>query len=317
MASTRESAKVQIPESTDRRGFLGGSDMPSILGVSPWKTAYDLWEEKTAPIQLPPPEPTPAEEKRNRLLRRGKRLEPWVMEMLEEETGIFIQKKNQRYIDEEYPWMQCEVDFEFIGESGEMCNGDVKTVSPFAAGEWGEQGTDEIPVYYALQFFWGLMIKPERPLCLVGTLIGADDLRVYRVMRDNELIAEVRRQAVRFWTHNVLKKIAPPVQNISDTNKILRKLGGFLVPSTEAIQNAVVKFIEAKKKEKKAKEERDGIELQIKTYLTAQAEIAGLEKTPDKFTLLGPDNRRAILTCSLQRRSAYSVPASEFFVIRT
>lgn len=299
---------------TDRRGLLGGTDIASILGVSPWKTAYDLWEEKTAPEFLPPSEP---DEKAQKLLRRGKKLEPWVLELLEEETGIFVRKRNQRYTDEEYPWMQCEIDFEFTGDTGEECNGDIKTVSPFAAGEWGEQGTDEVPLHYACQFHWGLMIKPERPLCLVGTLIGADDLRIYEVMRDEQLIAEMRRRAVHFWTHNVLKKIAPEPQTISDTNKILFKLGGALVPGNEAIWNKVTAFKQAKKAEKEAKAHRDAMELDIKTFLTASAQIQGLEKTPERFTLLGPDGKRSVLTCNLQHRAGYTVEPTDFYVIRT
>lgn len=299
----------------DRRGFLGGTDIASIFGVSPWKTAYDLWEEKTAPVLLPPPEPTPAQEKAEARLRRGKKLEPWVMEMLEEETGIFIRKKNQRYTDPEYPWMSCEVDFEFTGEDGES-NGDIKTVSPFAAGEWGEEYSDEIPLHYALQFFWGLMIT-GRPLCLVGTLIGADDLRVYRVKRDEELIAEIRKRAVHFWTTNVLKKIAPAPTTISDTNKILFKLGGCLVPGNESVWNKVAAFKKAKEEEKAAKQKRDSLELDLKTFLTATAQIQGLEKTPERFTLLGPDGKRSVLTCNLQHRAGYTVEPSDFYVMRT
>lgn len=301
---------------TDRRGFLGSTDIPSVLGVSPWRTAYDVWQEKTAPVLLPPSELTPAQEKTEKRFRRGKRLEPWVMEMLEEEFNIFISKKNQRYTDPEYPWMQCEIDFEFVGGTGEEINGDIKTVSPFAAGEWGEEGTDEIPLQYACQFHWGLMIT-GRPQCLVGTLIGADDLRVYEVERDDELIAEMRRRAVHFWTHNVLRKIAPPPQTISDTNKILKKLGGCLVPGIEAIWNKIRELKKAKDELKQATAKKESMEFEIKTYLSAQAEIAGIEPTPRRFTLLGPDGKRSVLTLSLQHRSAYSVEASDFWVMRT
>lgn len=316
MATTREPAKVIQAELPDRRGFLGGTDIASIFGVSPWKTAYDLFEEKTAPIQLPPPEPSPAQEKSARLLRRGKKLEPWVCEMLEEETGIFIRKRNQRYTDPEYPFMQCEVDFEFTGDDGDECNGDIKTVSPFAAGEWGQEMTDEIPVHYLCQFMWGLMIT-GRPLCMVGVLIGADDLRVYRVQRDEELIAEMRKRAVHFWIVNVLKKVAPSAQTITDCNKILRKLGGFVVLGSENIWNLVAKFKAAKQSEKDAKAIRDSLEMEIKEYLAIQSQVAGYEKTPNRYTLLGPDGHRAVLTCFLQHRAGYTVEPSDFYVMRT
>ncbi|GIV50913.1 MAG: hypothetical protein KatS3mg038_1434 [Candidatus Kapaibacterium sp.] len=34
----------------DRRSFLGASDAPAILGLSPWRTAYEVWAEKTGRI---------------------------------------------------------------------------------------------------------------------------------------------------------------------------------------------------------------------------------------------------------------------------
>ncbi len=124
----------------DRRGVLGGSDIASILGVSPFRSAYEVWEEKTAEEFVPPF----VEPEREKLYRRGKRLEPWVMEMLEEEQGIKIWRRNQRYIDPEYPFMTCEIDFEYWDDEG-LNNGDIKTVSPFAAGDWGSEDTDEFP----------------------------------------------------------------------------------------------------------------------------------------------------------------------------
>ena len=30
----------------ERMSYIGGSDAPIIMGVSPWKTPYQLWEEK-------------------------------------------------------------------------------------------------------------------------------------------------------------------------------------------------------------------------------------------------------------------------------
>ena len=60
----------------DRRTFLGGTDAPAVLGVSPWMTAVDLWRLKTGRVK---PEPDP---ERDRRLERGKRLEPFICEMV-------------------------------------------------------------------------------------------------------------------------------------------------------------------------------------------------------------------------------------------
>ena len=58
------------PEKMNRKGFIGGSDIAAILGISPWKTAYELWEEKTTDWQ------EASSEQREKVLLRGKKLEP-------------------------------------------------------------------------------------------------------------------------------------------------------------------------------------------------------------------------------------------------
>ena len=48
----------------DRRGYIGSSDIAAIIGLSPFKTAYEVWEEKVADSW---------EETDNPILRRGRR----------------------------------------------------------------------------------------------------------------------------------------------------------------------------------------------------------------------------------------------------
>jgi putative phage-type endonuclease len=296
--------------SYDRRAYIGGSDIASIFGVSPWKTALDLYEEKTAETFVQPE----IEPKREKLFRRGKKLEPWIMELLEEEHGINIFQRNQRYVDDEYSWMRCEIDFEFMHDLGH-CNGEAKTVSPFAAKDWGEEGADEIPLYYCLQAMWGLMITMARPATLVAPLIGADDLRVYWVKRDEELIAEMRRRAVQFWTENVQKRIPPAPQNIADCNKLLFRFGGFACLADEQVTNDIRALKEVRKREREVQTEKGDLEMKIKRFLTVQAEVAGAKEDTKKFQIVGADNK-PMATLSLQHRAAYEVKESDFFVLR-
>lgn len=294
----------------DRRLILGGSDIASIFGVSPWKSALDLYEEKTAAEVIEPI----IEPERDKLYRRGKKLEPWVMELLEEERGIFIQKRNQRYSDAQYPWMACEIDFEYMDSEG-LCNGDVKTISPFAAGEWGAEDTDEFPLYYCLQFLWGMMVT-GRPKCLVAALIGADDLRVYQVQRDEELIAEMRRRAVQFWFENIEKRIPPPPQNVSDTHKLLLRYGGFIVQNDEEIMGSLGKLREVKTSEKELKKLKEQYELEIKRRLLLLAEASGVADTPKKFTINNAIGKRTA-SLNYEHRAGYTVEPTDFWVLRT
>lgn len=295
---------------TDRRLYVGGSDVASIFGVSPWKSAFALYEEKIAD-EPPSWAIEPETEKR---LRRGKRLEPWIMEMLEDEHGILVLRRNQRYTDAEYPFMSCEVDFEYTDDSS-LCNGEIKTVSPFAAGEWGDEGTDEIPLYYCLQALWGLAIT-ERPKTLIAGMIGADDLRVYFVNRDEELIVEMRRRVVEFWQEHVIKRVPPPPQDLQDTNKILARYGGFVSAGNEQVWHAVKRLKGIRAAEKRLKDAKEEYELSIKRHLVIAAESLGVPGKLDKAIINGPDGKK-VCTVALQHRAGYTVGETDFIVVRT
>lgn len=155
----------------DRSKFIGGSDTAAILGVSPWKSAFQLYQEKTGEYQE---EITPAKQK---IFNRGKRWEPIVIEMLVDELedrghDVKIITRNQRYIDPDYGFLAAEIDLELLLD-GQHINGEMKTVHPFAAKDWGEQDTDEIPIYYTSQVSHGQMVT-GRNRTIVAALIGAD-----------------------------------------------------------------------------------------------------------------------------------------------
>jgi len=248
----------------DRRGFLGGSDIAAMLGISPWKTPYDLWEEKMG-ISAE----TEDDEQRAKVLKRGKRLEPVVMEMLQDEYDLIITDRNLVHVDSEYEWMRCEIDFEYIAviDAEEIGNGDVKTVHPYAAKDWGESGTDQVPTYYVAQFQWGMMIT-DRKVCVVVALIGADDLRVYYVHRDEEIISMLRQRAIKFWKENVVAGVPPPVQSASDAAKILAKFDGVAVVAPDDVRKMISHLKGVKAAEKRLALKREQFESAIKLTLS-------------------------------------------------
>jgi putative phage-type endonuclease len=213
----------------DRQTYIGSSDTAAILGISPWKTPLDVYLDKVQPrVEITDPD-------KLRVLNRGKRMEPYVIDLLAEETGLEIVCRNERYIDTEYNFLAAEIDAE--AASGE--NIEIKTVSPFKAKEWGEQQSDEIPVHYAAQAMHALMIT-GRALCVFGVLIGADDFRIYRIERDDVTIAAIRAKEIAFWKR-VQDRNPPDPSTVSD---VFRLFGthdsGTAIAANEAIQADVL-----------------------------------------------------------------------------
>lgn len=214
------------PEQHDRQKYIGGSDIAAILGISPWKTATQLWMDKIKPR---------VDDGRNHAAKaRGTRLEPYILDMIQQEHGLTVAARGQRYRDKSVPFFAAEIDAEFM-VNGAIENGEIKTAHPFKAKEWGEEDTDALPVHYTAQVQWGMGIT-GRPRCRVFVLIG-DDLRSYVVERDDEIIEAMRKQAGKFWLEYVVPLIQPPLDyGHSTTLDTLRKLypgtNGETVPST-------------------------------------------------------------------------------------
>jgi predicted phage-related endonuclease len=221
----------------DRRAYLGGSDAAAIFGVSPWATPLNVYMQKRGEAPAPV-----ADLEREKRFRRGKRMEPIVIQMLVEDEGIAITRHStaeapNRYFDNEHNFLAAEIDFEWSVTAemasmlgiparyvGTVQNGDVKTVGTdlIARRKFGEAGTDEIPIEYAAQFMHGMMVT-NRDLTLVSVLIGADQLVHYVIYRDDETIAAMREKSVRFWFDHVIAGVPPEPVNLPDVHLLFRK----------------------------------------------------------------------------------------------
>lgn len=211
-----------------RGSYLGGGDIAAILGVSPYRTAVDVYLSKQP--DAPPEAPDTEREKR---FRRGKDWEPIVVGWMADDYGIEVIGRNHRYRDPEFPFMAAEIDFEWLTD-GVEANGEIKTVYPLAAGRWGEMGTGEVPVEYAAQSLFGLMIT-DRTLCQYGVVFGADDLTLYHVERDDGEIEWMRGEGVRFWQEHVLKGIPPPPRTAGDLRKLYARDDGSKIDATPEV----------------------------------------------------------------------------------
>src|SRR6185312_1944949 len=240
----------------DRQKYLGGSDVAAILGISPWKTPLDVYLDKIQPrVEVTDPA-------KLKLFRRGHRMEPYVIDLLAEEENLTIVARGNRYIDKQHGFIAAEIDAEAEGN----LNIEIKTVSPFKAKEWGEQQTDEIPVHYTAQVMHGLMVT-DRETCILGVLIGGDDFRVYRVVRDEEIIGAIRDSEIAFWDR-IQNRMPPEPSTVGDIARLYgTKDSGLSVEATEAIAATCVDMrsviAEMKSLEEHLEMERERVQLDM------------------------------------------------------
>jgi putative phage-type endonuclease len=283
-----------VETAIDRSTYLGSSDIASVLKLSPWRTAFEVFESKQKGfVSYEDPDKV-------KIFRRGVRFEPVILDMLQEETGVWITGRNVRHVDHQYPFLACEIDAEATDEdSREISNVEIKSVSPFAAGDWGEQGTDEVPLNYACQVMFSLMIT-GRQYATVAALIGSDDLRVYRIDRDEAIIAYIRKAAVDFWNNHVIAGVPPGIQSSEDASKVLSRFEGFAWAGNETVWNQLRDLKAVKAQQKALEEKREGLEIAVKTALANAATDRGVPGDSKKFAILGPDGKPAVTWNSQQ-----------------
>ena len=106
-----------------RKLGIGGSDAGAICGLNPYKTAMQIYFDKTSDT---------IEYTDNEAMRQGRDLENYVAQRFMEATGKKVRKANAIFCHEEYPFLLANVDRMLTGENvGLEC----KTASPYAADQ--------------------------------------------------------------------------------------------------------------------------------------------------------------------------------------
>ena len=199
----------------------------------------------------------------------------------EQGREVRVIARNQRYVDPDVPFFACEIDAELLID-GKHVNCEIKTTHPFAAKQWGEMETDEMPVYYATQALWGIDITQrvarQRPgslredRCIVGCLVGADSMTPYWVERDDLSVGEMRGKAMQFWRH-VQDLTAPDPQNFSDLRHLFRRDNGLAIEATKEIAELLEQYANVKASLKSFAFEEERLKFEIENFIRPHARL--------------------------------------------
>jgi predicted phage-related endonuclease len=142
---------------------------------------------------------------------------------------------------------RCTPDFDVLDDSAAP-GLEVKTAGLRMASRWGETGSDEIPEHYLVQVQAYLELL-DAPAWHVAALIGGQERRDYRVVRDRDLGAAIREAGERFWRDHVVPE-RPPVDGSDQCREAIARLlpraDGVLRAASEAELGLVSAWREAR-----------------------------------------------------------------------
>lgn len=191
-----------------RRAGIGGSDVGAIMGFNQYKSAYQVFLEKTGQYH---------EEIDNEAVYFGNALEDFVAQEFAKRTGKKVRRLNKMLVHPEHDFMLANLDRVVVGERAVL---ECKTASEYVKEAW--EG-EEIPASYLCQVHHYLAVTGFEK-AYIAVLVGGNKFIWKEIERDEEFIQILIDREKDFWENYVLKDIAPPIDGSDATNELIKKM---------------------------------------------------------------------------------------------
>lgn len=182
-----------------RRQGIGGSDVAPIMGISPYRTALDVWMDKTGRAD---------EDEQTEAMYWGTQLEePIAQRFVQEHPDWMVEPVPATLVPLEggRSYLHANLDRVIITDKGPAVL-EIKTASLYKQSDW----KGGVPDYYLTQVCHYLLVTGWE-VAYVAVLIGGNDYREYKVTRDEDDVQAVDRACEVFWKSYVKTDTMPQV----------------------------------------------------------------------------------------------------------
>ncbi|MFL7013585.1 lambda-exonuclease family protein [Enterovibrio norvegicus] len=196
-----------------RRNGTGGSDVRPIRGKSKYKSVWRVWAEKKGLV-------AEADLSRNPNVRRGKRLEPLVREVIEDKLGVKLDVYCAH--DAEHPWRLISFD----GVTPSNIPVEIKCPSTQLTGNESQEELDALLndryldlvnngrdsalfMEYEDQMMYQIGLLEAPYGYLVFYFEHNNEMKIFKVNRSEELITQIFNDVDNFCLEHLEKGVAP------------------------------------------------------------------------------------------------------------
>lgn len=188
-----------------RRRGIGGSDAAAIFGISPFRTARDLYYDKLDIVSVEDDEGNWV------AMEMGNLLEPLVAKIFARKTGYKVYQVKKMFQHPANPFILADVDYFVELPDGETAILEIKTTNYNARDHWWMGGEKIVPVYYESQGrHYMAVMDMDRVFfcCLYGN--NEDEVIIREIRRDASYEEELIFLEREFWENHVLARTPPP-----------------------------------------------------------------------------------------------------------
>jgi len=236
-----------------RRQGIGASDIPAIMGVSPWSTPWQVWVSKVEEV----PESEPSED-----MEWGMKIEQLILDEAEPRLGLQLER-GLLVRNLGWPWMMASPDG----------LGDGVVVEAKKVDEWS--WPDGPPEHYRLQVQWQMAVTG----CSAGWIAALHRgirFALYPVVRDKALIESMIGAGEAFW--QLVESGEPPPVRAADNEHLADLWPDHVEAAVEIPEELAAELRAAKEAEQLAKDRLSLAQAQVKALLgKADTAVVGQE----------------------------------------
>lgn len=211
----RLTMRLTREQEAERIHTLGASEVSAVLGVNPWRSAFDVWASKAVPGGRGPliPSSTPSEQ-----AELGHLMEPLILRLYCSRTGVEVRPCETTYRHPELSWLTATPDALVVGQRVLV---EAKNVGARVMSHWD----DGVPPYVTAQAQQQLIVVggeiAER--VDVAAVLGGAGLSIYAIHPDVELQALMLEQLQRFRRDYWERDVPPPRGPLENLDEYARK----------------------------------------------------------------------------------------------
>lgn len=193
-----------------RRMGIGGSDAAAIVGLDPYRSAYQVYCDKAGIL---------CEREDNEAMRQGRDFEQYVAGRFCEAAGKKVQRCNYILAHPDHRFLIANVDRVVVGENAVL---ECKTTSVYNRSDF--RSGDIPPNYYVQCVHYMMVTGAEKAYLAVLVLNRA--FHWFGIERNEDEINALMAAETAFWNDHVLPRREPAPDGSERAGEVIRRLYG-------------------------------------------------------------------------------------------